>query len=132
MIKKIINKLKSLLQQKEYFVIIDETDNSITISEHLFKHIKQNLKDEEVANAFVFKTGHNFAFMINPAIEQPTQLCPIQYNGQYKAIGFQSLCPSVTRIAYEYKIPYLRKTKLTITIQKTIDNKIYYQIERPQ
>ena len=57
--------------------------------------------------------------MPDPGIAEPTQLCQIQYNGKYRCIGFETLCPSVGRILYEYGLPALRPVKLSVSIKRT-------------
>ena len=100
----IISKLKLWWQSLLYYVIADPTDNSITLSKRLFLHIKNNARKSDAARVFVFRISGNdtFGFSINPDIKQPTQMCDIQYNDKYKCIGFETLCPSVGRILYEY------------------------------
>lgn len=115
-----------------YFIIVDPADNSVTLSKKLFKHIQSNSEFTEKACVFVFriKGTHLFGFMINPNVEQPTQICDIQYNGKHKCIGFETLNPSVGRILYDYRLPAEKKCKLSVTIHK-VCNKTLYQIESP-
>lgn len=118
MIKKIKQWLTSILQayrNSGMYVIADARDNSITFSKRLFKHMHVFEKDE--ANAYVFRlcnacveegsnlSGDIYAFIINPPFQQETQLGAIQYNAKHKCIGFESLCPTVNRIFYDYGIP---------------------------
>ncbi len=128
----ILSKLKQLWQSVRYYVIADPADNSITLSKHLFRHIKDNAAAGDAARAFVFRIpdADTFGFMINPKIEKPTQLCGIQYNGKYRCIGFVTLCPSVGRIFYSYGLPAAGRVKLSVSIRKT-NGKIYYQFDRP-
>lgn len=117
-------------------MIADPSDNSVTLSKHLFNHMK---KDAERCGAdgspsvFVFRIPHNnaFGFMLNPDISEPTQLCQIQYNGKYRCIGFETLCPSVGRILYEYGLPAFRQVKLSVEVRETPQGKTYYQLIPP-
>ena len=130
---KLIRKWRSL----RYYVIADPADNSVTLSRHLFAHMKKEVEmsgtDGGEASVFVFRIPHSgtFGFMTNPCIDSPTQLCQIQYNGKYRCIGFETLCPSVGRILYEYGLPALRPVKLYVSIKRTQQCKIYYQIDVP-
>ncbi len=128
----ILEKLKQLWQSVRYYVIADSTDNSITLSKHLFRHIKDNAAADDAARAFVFRIpdADAFGFMVNPKIEKPTQLCDIQYNGKYRCIGFETLCPSVGKIFYDYGLPSDGRVKLSVSIHK-VNGKIYYQFDRP-
>lgn len=127
MIRKIINWWLSM----RYYVIADPADNSITLSRHLFKHIKSH-NEECDPKVFVFRISKNetFGFMLNPDIEQPTQMCDIQYNPKYHCVGFETLCPSVGRIFYEYGLPD-HKVKLSVSIHKSQNRKLYYQFDKP-
>lgn len=129
----IISKLKLWWQSLLYYVIADPADNSITLSKHLFLHIKNNARKSDAAKVFVFRIAEqsSFGFTVNPNIEQPTQLCDIQYNDKYKCIGFESLCPSVGLMLYEHGLPGDSIVKLSVSIHHTSKGLIYYQIEKP-
>lgn len=129
----ILKKVKKWWDSLRYYVILDPKDNSVTLSKALFKHMKKNAKGES-ANVFVFKIKHNdnYAFMVNPNLEQPTQLCEIQYNDKYKCIGFETLCPSVGKILYDYGMPDSQTLKMSVSVQLTHGEEpaIYYQIDK--
>jgi hypothetical protein len=113
-------------------VILDPADNSVTLSKHLFSHIRNNSGVAEKATVFVFRvsgTG-SFGFMVNPDIDKPTQLCDIQYNGKYKCIGFETLNPSVGRILYDYGLSAEHSYKLSVSVKET-NGKLFYQIDKP-
>lgn len=128
----ILEKLKLLWQSVRYYVIADPADNSITLSKHLFRHIKNNAGIDDAARVFVFHIpdAASYGFMVNPNIEKPTQLCDIQYNGKYRCIGFETLCPSVGTIFYRYGLPADKRVKLSVSVRNTTD-KIYYQFDKP-
>lgn len=126
----IFNKIKNWWQSLRYYVIADPADNSVTLSKALFTHIKNNAREGDEARVFVFRVGDRYGFMANPGIEQPTQMCDIQYNDKYRCIGFETLCPSVGKIFYDYGIPAYKPQRLAVTIHKSVD-KYYYQFERP-
>lgn len=116
-----------------YYVIADPADNSITLSKHLFRHIKNNAKDSHKTSVFVFAIPEcgTYGFIQDHGIEQPTQLCDIQYNDKHKCIGFETLCPSVGTILYRYGLPADCRIKLSVSIQRNVLGKVYYQIEKP-
>lgn len=130
---KLIRKWRSL----RYYVIADPADNSVTLSRHLFAHMKKEVEmsgtDGGEASVFVFRIPHSgtFGFMTNPCIDSPTQLCQIQYNGKYRCIGFETLCPSVGRIFFEYGLPALRPVKMSVSVHRTPQGKTYYQFDVP-
>lgn len=129
----IFRKLLYRWQSLRYYVIADPADNSITLSKRLFQHIRNNAKEDKDTSVFMFRipdTG-TFGFIANHSIAKPTQLCQIQYNGKYRCVGFETLCPSVGRIFYEYGLPALRPVKLSVSVKRTPQGKVYYQIDVP-
>lgn len=130
-VKSIFTKILNVITRQKLFVIIDPEDNSVTLSKALFKHMKNNAEKTEEPNIFVFKIKQNghYAFCINPELEQPTQLCTLQYNDKYKCVGFESLCPSVGQIIYDYNLKHNKTAKLKVSVKKN-EKFIFYQIEK--
>lgn len=120
--------------RRRMYVIIDGSDNSVTLSQHLCKHM--DFMGLETAKVFVFGiTGDGsgekaYGFMLNPDLEQETQLADIQYNSKYHCVGFESLNPTVARILYDYGLPASAKVKLSVDVCRAGD-KEYYKILRP-
>ena len=127
----IFKKVKKWWQSLRYYVIADPADNSVTLSKALFNHIKDNAQEGDEARVFVFKVAQNYGFMTNPDIEKTTQMCDIQYNDKYRCIGFETLCPSVGQILYGYGLPADRRVKLSVSVCRTTQGKLYYQFDRP-
>lgn len=128
----ILKKIQNWYWSLRLYVILDPADNSVTLSKKLFSHIRNYADTADKAVVFVFRVSDSglFAFMLNPNIEKPTQICDIQYNEKYKCIGFETLNPSVGRILYDYSLPAESKCKLSVSVKET-NNKLYYQIEKP-
>ena len=128
----IFNKITKWWQSFRFYIIADPADNSVTLSKALFNHMKDNAHEGDEARIFVFKItdSSSFGFMTNPSIEQPTQMCNIQYNGKYRCIGFETLCPSVGQILYTYGLNASQRVKLSVSVCRTVQGKVYYQIER--
>lgn len=113
------------------YIIADPADNSITLSKRLFRHIDVMSLDK--AKVYVFSIPGDtpaYAFTINPDFSQPTQLCDIQYNSKHRCIGFETLCPTVNRIFYDYRLPHDCPCKLSVTIRQTAGI-VYYLIRQP-
>lgn len=129
----IFNKITKWWQSFRFYIIADPADNSVTLSKALFNHMKDNAHEGDEARIFVFKItdSSSFGFMTNPSIEQPTQMCNIQYNGKCRCIGFETLCPSVGQILYTYGLNASQRVKLSVSVCRTVQGKVYYQIERP-
>lgn len=116
------------------YIIADPADNSVTLSRRLFRHIRTTAAGGDAPRVFVFRIPGNdsFGFMLDPqCIDRPTQLCDIQYNHRHRCIGFETLCPSVGRILYDYGLPAHRKVRLSVSVRRTPQGKVYYQIDRP-
>ena len=133
MLKRFLLWWRSLRYRRPY-VIMDGRDNSVTFSHRLYRHIELSTHCKDAAKVFVFQIPdwHTYGFSVNPVLEKETQLADIQYNGKYKTIGFESLCPTVGRILYDYGMPDGLKVKLTVTIHRLGDGGLFYNIERPR
>lgn len=134
-------RIRNYLRRRSFFVILDPADNSVTLSHALFNHMRrhanaaapENGEESQSPKIFVFRVPehHSFGFMLNPGITQPTQLCQIQYNGKYHCVGFESLCPSVGQMLYDYHLPHYFKCKLTVSVETTPNHRLYYLLHAP-
>lgn len=113
------------------YIIADSSDNSVTLSEKLFKHICKH--SEGKPKVFVYKVGDTFAFSVDPEQlkDTNTQMADIQYNKKHKTIGFETLCPSVNYMVYSFGLPPLKRIKLKVNVCKTKQGMLFYKIKRP-
>lgn len=127
------NKIIRWVRSLRFYVIADPADNSVTLSRRLFSHMRKGAAGDDVPRVFVFRIPERdtFGFMLNPALDKPTQLCDIQYNDRYRCIGFETLCPSVGLMFHEYGLPAEGKAKLSVSVCQTPQGKVYYQLDRP-
>ena len=126
-----IQKLLRWLRHRTLYVIADARDNSITLSRALASRMR--VFDVEVPKVFVFRVDNDYAFTVNPHIEQPTQLADIQYNSKHRCIGFESLTPTVNRIFYDYGLPANSRCRLSVEpCTDTPGNLSFFKICRPQ
>lgn len=133
----LLSKLWPWYRHRTLYVVCDSTDNSITFSRALFRRLE--LMKQKEAKAYVFRLTHRekqlerYAFCINPPITQPTQLANIQYNEKHRCIGFESLCPTVNRIFYDYGIN-AKRVKLSVEplSTRTAEAINYYVIQPPK
>lgn len=113
------------------YVIADSTDNSMTVSKRLYKHMCRRIGNE--AKIFVFRVADTFGFAVNPdqlrGVE--TQMSELQYNGKYRTIGFETLCPSVNYMINEFGLPPVQRIKLSVRAKKTKQGMLYYKIKKP-
>ena len=126
----IFNNIYNMLFRQSMYIIADPRDNSITLSRRLVR--RMGVMKAEQAKVFVFKTTDKkrYAFTMNPQLPEPTQLCDIQYNTKHRCIGFETLCPTVNKIFYDYRIPLAKAVKLSVRI-RTIRHITYYVIIPP-
>jgi len=129
----ILNNILHKIRSLRYYVMADPADNSITLSRHLFRHMKAHAGKSGEASVFMFRITEDgaFGFMAGHGITQPTQLCQVQYNEKYKCVGFETLCPSVGRIFFDYGLPALHPVKLSVSVRRTPRGAVYYQLDIP-
>ena len=129
------------LANMRLYVIADATDNSITFSKDLFFLL--DVMEKEQAKVYIFHLAnactedgnnayHLYAFCINPPIDQETVLADIQYNSKYYCVGFESLCPTVNRIFYDYGITAIGRVKLSVAAARLANGLPYYIILPPK
>lgn len=128
-----IKYLRRWLGYLTFYVIADASDNSVTLSRRLFR--RMGVMKLDVAKVFVFFIPEErlYAFTINPelGVDYPTQLNDIQFNGRYRCIGFETLCPTVNRIFYDYGLLPNTRCKLSVEACMNKDGITYYKILRP-
>mgnify|MGYP006988899429 CR=1 FL=1 len=128
-----INFFKKIIDWFRYrnmFVIADATDNSITFSRDLARHMRLMHLHEAKVFAFYIPSKLQYAFILNPEFDQETQLADVQYNSKYKSVGFEMLNPTVNRMFYDYQLPHGIKVKLSVK-PRPLGNNFYYAILRP-
>lgn len=129
----LIKKIKMLARRKRMYVTLDPADNSVTLSQSLFEHMRHAAKDADKAQIYVFRVPHkkSFGFVVNPDIEQPTQLCDVQYNAKYQCVGFETLCPSVGAMFHFFRLPPDQVQRLAVKVEKVGTGMSYYLITPP-
>lgn len=134
-ISDIIRKLKCSRYRK-YNVVLDGRANSVTISRSLYRHIMR--KERTDVGVIVFKSRDSglycFAMREDFAalMKADTYFAQLQYNEQFRKIGFRSDHPSVTAICGEYGCPLDRMVRLSVIPRKTADGICFYEIQKPK
>lgn len=123
-----LKKFKQWIDDRRMYVIVDGADNSVTLSKRLVKDMGV-MEMTTQPKVMVFKVFGGYGFMVDPDVEQETQLNNIQYNEKHRTIGFETLCPTVNRILYDYHLPQGRY-KLGIKKRRT-KGKVFYTIHEP-
>lgn len=105
----IIKKLKTWWQSRNYYVIADGNDNSITLPNACFSISKVRRK-RAMQPKCLFSELPDKILSASPSIQisdNRLNYADIQYNDKYKCIGFESLCPSVGLMLYEHGLPVI-------------------------
>lgn len=76
----IIKKLKTWWQSRNYYVIADGNDNSITLSKRLFLHIKGKAKKGDAAQVFVFRIAGQDSFRLHRQSKYRTTDATMRYS----------------------------------------------------
>lgn len=124
-------KIRQWLRHRRMWVIADAKDNSVTFSKSLFKHMDLLKQDEAKVFAFYIPDSEEYGFVLNPQLEQETQLAEVKYNTKYKCVGFEMLVPTVNRVMYDYGLPHGAKAKFSVE-PREIGELTYYAICRPR
>ena len=122
-------RLKTWWHNRRMYVTADPDDSSLTFSKSLCRHLR--LDEQEEAKVFVFRITEDgtFGFVLNPVLEQETQLADVQYNDKYNCIGIETLNPTVSRIYYDYRLP-MKVLKLPVEVCET-NGMTYYKMHKP-
>ena len=119
------------------YVILDPTDNSVTLSEYLFAHMQRHAQGGHEAVAYVFRTSdtHRYAFIVGVpegCTDDPNAIAaicpPIQYNEKTHTVGFSPNFPTVTAIAHEWGLPHDTCCVCGIRIRRLPSRLCYYEI----
>ncbi len=129
----LIKSIKTLARHKRMSVTMDPADNSVTLSQKLFEHMRHAAEGSERAQVYMFRVPEHksFGFVVNPDIEQPTQLCDVQYNAKYQCVGFETLCPSVGAMYHFFRLPADGARQFGVRLESAAGGMQYYLIEPP-
>lgn len=131
---KIVRKYINRLRNRRLYVTVDPADSSITFSPTLYSRILRHAVSSDSARVIIFRlsNANQYAFMVNPDVNPAeTILADIQYNPKYDCVGFEALCPTVSRILFDYSMPYQQKCRISVSPEKTADGKRYYILNKP-
>lgn len=132
-----IERIRDAIRSRRLSVTLDPGDSSVTLSKELVRHM--GVMSGSEAKVIVTRTSHPtygsvYCFVMNPDLtgHGETQLSDIQYNGKYRTVGFESLCPTVSRIFYDYGImPHDRPKRLRVRPVRAESGITAYLMLRP-
>lgn len=130
----LIKSVRCWLWSLRRYVILDPADNSVTLSRLLFSDMQQRAPDDAIARVFVFRVPkeQTYGFILGSPRDEPTQLCDIQYNAEHRCIGFETLCPSVGTMLYEWQLPAMTRCKLSVSLRYLPDGRACYTFVPPK
>ena len=116
---------------REYYVVADPRDNSVTLSRDFVRRLK--LGSAGAAKVMVVRVSDTgeYAFVLNPDVGDGTALADLQYNAKENCIGFESLVPTVNRILYDYGLGAGAAVRLDVSICRSAGGMCYYKMLRP-
>lgn len=116
-------------------VVLDPSDNSITFDPPLVKDM--DILSASQAFIHTFKVQYRgracYAFAFNPPISTEENICSeVQIDDLTGDIGYECLCPSVSRICYDYALPDAVPIRITVSKHRTKgENSFTYYIISP-
>lgn len=132
--KYLIDKVKGFRHRND-FVVLDGRANSVTLSKGIYDHIMQKERTDNSIFVFSLSDRGTYGFCMREEWEElrkaNTYFTQLQFNQEYKKIGFRTEFPSVTAILDEYDLPLDRMVRLTCTPRKSAKGEPYYEIMRP-
>ena len=133
--KYLIDKINGI-RHRNTFVVLDGRANSVTLSKGIYDHIMR--KERLDTSIFVFRLSNRgtYGFCMREDWEElrkaNTYFTQIQFNQEYKKVGFRSEYPSITAILDDYNLPLNRMGRLTCIPRKSAKGEPYYEIIRPK
>lgn len=114
----ILTIIRRFLANHRLSVVIDPNDNSVTFDPPLVRALRILEQTQAFIHTFTVKRHGRtyFAFALNPPCINPEEcFCSeVQIDDQTGDIGYESLCPTVSRICFDYCLPAQAKSRLSV------------------
>ena len=132
--KYLIDKINGFIHRND-FVVLDGRANSVTLSKGIYDHIMQKERTDNSIFVFSLSDRGTYGFCMREDWEElrkaNTAFAQLQFNQEYKKIGFRSEYPSITAILDDYNLPLNRMVRLTCIPRQSQKCEPYYEIIRP-
>lgn len=132
--KYLIDKVKGF-RYRNHFVVLDGRANSVTLSKGIYDHIMQKERTDNSIFVFRISDRGTYGFCMREDWEvlhkSNAAFTQLQYNQEYKKVGFRSDYPSVIAILDVYNLPLNKMVRLTCIPRKSAKGEPYYEIMRP-
>lgn len=145
----IINSIRRFIAKRRLSIVLDPRDNSITFDPPLVRHM--DILSQSQAFIYTFRVRHKvrywllpfltkgyreyYAFSLNPPGIDPESdfVAQVQIDDSTGDIGYECLCPGVSRIAYDLDLPVSTRSRLSVVPHRTSGNDsfTYYRIVPP-
>lgn len=133
-LKRITRAIKGFKYRRSY-VVLDGRVSSVTLSKGLYKHMMSKERADMYLHVFFAKDSKQYCFAFREDFEQlktaKTVFTELQYNSEYRKIGFHTERPTVSGILSEYGLPIDKMVRLTVFPRKTANGETFYEIQRP-
>lgn len=132
---KIRKSVKSILYRR-FYVVLDARANSVTISRAVYDRMRRMLHDNTEIVVFRAADTGLYCFSLYEEFlllrDVPCITVPLQYNEQYRTIGFCSESPSVTAVCNAYGLPFDRMVRLSVFPRRSAHGETFFEIQRPR
>lgn len=132
--KYLIDKVKGF-RYRNHFVVLDGRANSVTLSKGIYDHIMQKERTDNSIFVFRLSDRGTYGFCMREDWEElrkaNTVFTQLQFNQEYKKVGFRNDRPSVIAILDDYNLPLNKMVRLTCIPRKSAKGEPYYEIMRP-
>ncbi len=145
----ILHSIRRYFAFRRLSIILDPRDNSVTFDPPLVRHM--DILSQSQAFIYTFRVKHKvrhwllpflskgtreyYAFALNPPSIDPQSdfVAQVQVDDSTGDIGYECLCPGVSRIAYDLGLPTTLRSRLAVIPHRTKgkDAFTYYRIVPP-
>lgn len=133
--KKFKKTAKAILYRR-FYVMLDARANSVTVSRAVYDRMRRMQHDNTDIVVFRATNTGLYCFSLHDEFlllrDVPCITVPLQYNEQFRTVGFCSESPSVSAICNDYGLPFDRMVRLSVFPRLTALGETFFEIQRPR
>lgn len=125
---KIADYIKKLLRGMRLCVMVDPTDNTLTLSGRLLKELHRRCGDKNPKRMYMFKRGGEYGFIVDPqqwGDVEDEAFSPLQTDDKTGLVGFALTEPTGIKICYDYGLSVLRPVMIRVRCLKLKDEHLF-------
>lgn len=130
-LKYLIDKVNGF-RHRNNFVVLDGRTNSVTLSKGIYDHIMRKERTDYSILVFFLQEEEHYGFCMREDWEElrrtNTNYTQLQFNQEYKKVGFRTDLPSVTGILDDYHLPLDKMVRLSCIPRLSGKGETYYEI----